>query len=321
MIINSGEINLISIKENVHNLLKKSFFIDIETTGLSREYSDIISITVLLYENSGYKITQIFCEYSIDEPEALKYLYELISKKEYIITYNGNSFDIPFLMRKMQKYNIDFDLSTFTKVDLYYWMRNIKSKIEIQNLKLKTAEKYFNINRNDTLSGEDIITLYKAYRIEPRKEFAELILQHNYEDVFNLPLLFSCILDMYDNILHYDNLMVSINSESAKIKKNTLICKCNIISALKTNYVNTNINFSLKTNLASQTMELHIPLDFFNDDKIMEFFFIDNINYKVPKYTAIEGIKRNLLPIKFNDKIFYTNISNLIKTVLDSIFK
>lgn len=320
MITDCKELSNITDDENINNLLKEAFFIDIETTGLSREYADIISITVLLFENNCYKIHQIFCEYKIDEPIALKYLKELIKTKKFTITYNGNSFDIPFLTSKSQKHNINIDFNCFVRIDLYNWMKSFKNKIEIENFKLKTAEKYFNIRREDCISGEDVITLYQAYRIEPRKEFSLLIMQHNYEDVYNLPILFNCIINLYDDVLYYNNLIVRINNTDFKIKKNNLYCKLNVVTDYSTDYVQTDINFNLNINSAAQTMELNIPLGFFQDERIKEFYFIDNNNYKAKSYTAIEGIKRNLMPIKFNDKIFHNNIINVVKSILDNVF-
>lgn len=321
MITDCKEISGITDNENIQSILKESFFIDIETTGLSREHSDIISITVLLFQDNCYKIHQIFCEYKIDEPEALKYLNGLIKTKKSIITYNGNSFDIPFLVSKIQKHNINIDFDSFIKIDLYNWLRSLKNKVGIENFKLKTVEKYFNINREDCLNGEDVITLYQAYRIEPKKEFSYLIMQHNYEDVYNLPVLFNCIINLYDDVLYYNNLIVKINNDNMKIKKNNLNCKLSLITDNKTDYVHTDINFNLSVNFTAQTMELNIPLGYFKDEKIKEFYFIDNNYYKVKKYTAIDGIKRNLIPVKFNDKIFYNNIINVAKSILDSIFK
>lgn len=321
MITDCREIDNITNDKNIDSLFKEAFFIDIETTGLNRSYSDIISITVLVYDNKCYKIHQIFCEYKIDEPHALKYLKDLINRKKYIITYNGNSFDIPFLNSKLQKHNINIDFNSYIKIDLYKWLRHLKSKVQMDNFKLKTAEEYFNIKRDDTIVGEDVITLYEAYRIEPRKEFSYLIMQHNYEDVFNLPILFNSIFNLYDDILYFNNLIVKINTEDYKIKKNTLYCTFNIITDNMTDYVHSGINFNLYINSTYQTMKLDIPLGFFKDAKITEFYFIDNNDYNVKTYTAIEGIKRNLMPIKFNDKIFYNNIINVISNILDSVFK
>lgn len=320
MITDCKEITGTENNDNLNGLLKEAFFIDIETTGLSKSYSDIISITVLLYENGCRKIHQIFCENKTDEPEALKYLKDLISKKKYVITYNGNSFDIPFLAGKLRKHGISIDFCSFVKIDLYNWLRHLKNKIQTENLKLKSAEEYFDIKRNDAIKGEDVAVLYKAYRIEPRKEFTYLIMRHNYEDVFNLPILLNSILGLYDRVLYYDGLIVKINNEDFKIKKNTLSCKFNIITDYKTDYVHPDISFNLSINSAAQTMEINIPLTFFKDDKISEFYFVDNNEYKVKTYTAIEGIKRNLLPVKFNGKIFYKNMVNIVEVILNSIF-
>jgi len=321
MIVEEKEINNISSSDNMNELLKESFFLDIETTGLSRQYSDIISITVLLYELNSYKIYQIFCQYKIDEPEALKFLKDLIKSKKYVITYNGNSFDIPFLISKTQKHKINIDFDCFIKIDLYNYMRQMRSKIQIADLKLKTAEEYFNIKRNDTLGGKDVTVLYEAYKIEPRKEFSYLIMQHNYEDVFNLPILLNNIFDLYDDILYYNSLIVKVSSQDFFIKKNSLFCKFNIISDYKTDYIHPGINFNLNLNINAQAMEINIPVGFFKDNVISEFYYIDNNEFKIKNYTAIDGIKRNLMPIKFNDKMYYENIMSIIKNILNSIFK
>ena len=61
MIINENDIGNITDNHYLNEIYKESIFIDIETTGLSKIYSDIISITLLLYENDKFKIFQIFC--------------------------------------------------------------------------------------------------------------------------------------------------------------------------------------------------------------------------------------------------------------------
>jgi len=320
MIVNSNELGNISDNNNINELLKESFFLDIETTGLSRQFSDIISITVLLYEAGSYKIYQIFCQYKIDEPEALKLLKDLIKSKKYVITYNGNTFDIPFLTNKTQKHDININFECFIKLDLYNYMRQLRNKIQINDLKLKTIEGYFNIKRDDTIGGEDVIVLYEAYKIEPRKEFSNLIMQHNYEDVFNLPILLNNIFNLYDAILYYKDLIVKINNQDFSIKKNSLFCKLNIISSLKTDYIHQDINFNLNLKINMQSMEINIPIGFYKDDNISEFYYVDNNEYKIKSYTAIEGIKRNLVPIKLNDKIYYENIINIVKNIINSIF-
>ena len=318
MIINHKEIDNITNNIHLNEIYKNSVFLDIETTGFSKKYSQIISITFLYYED-GYKITQLFCQYKVDEPETLKYLRDIISRKKFIITYNGNSFDIPFLIEKVNQYNINIDFNSFIKIDLYSRMLKFKNKIQILNLKLKTLEKYFNINRNDTLSGKDILTLYEAYRFEPRKEFMYLILEHNYEDVFNLPKIMNNIIDLYDNLFYFNNLLITVDEMDISIKKNTLQCKSTIITDFKKDFINHNINYNMNLSVKDQTLEINIPASLYKDENI-EACFLNRDDYKITNFTSIKGIKRNLVPIKFNGKTYHDNIMSVIENILNENF-
>ena len=321
MIINQYEINNITDNCYLNEIYREALFIDIETTGLSRKYSNIISITSLLYEDDKYKIYQIFCQYKIDQPSALKYLRNLISSKKYIITYNGNTFDIPFLAEKAERNNIKLDFDSLIKIDLYNYMQKFKSKVNTVDLKLKTVEEYFCINRKDTLGGKDVLTLYEAYQLEPRKDFSHLILMHNYEDVYNLPFVMNNIFNLYDDVIYSKEIIVTINNRDISIKKNSLLCKFNVIANLDRDFINHSINYNMKLSVDSQDLEISIPVNHFKDDNIREFYYLDNDEYKINSYTAIKGIKRNLIPIKINDKIYYDNIHNVIRKIINEGFE
>ena len=319
MFITQNDINNLTDNHYLNEIYKESIFIDIETTGLSRTYSNIISITVLLFENDTYKIYQIFCQYKVDQPQALKYLKDLIKSKTYIITYNGNSFDIPFLSEKAEQNNINIDFVSLIKIDLYNYMKRFKSNIHAVDLKLKTVEKYFDIERNDTLSGKDVLTLYEAYQLEPRKEFSYLILKHNYEDVYNLPFVMNNIIDLFDDVLYLKDLIITINNKDIAIKKNMLLCKFNVISNISKDFISHSMNYNMKLSLDSQTLEISMPLKFFSDENIKEFYYLDNDEYKIKCFTAIKGIKRNLIPIKINDKTYFDNINTLAREIIGDI--
>ena len=320
MIINEYEVNDITDNHDINEIYKEAFFIDIETTGLSRIYSDIISITLLVYEDDKYKIYQIFCQYKIEQPDALKYLKELIKSKKYIVTYNGNSFDIPFLAEKAKRFNVTLDFDSLTKIDLYFLMKKLRYKIDIVNLKLKTLEEYFCIERNDTIEGTDVLTLYEAYKLEPRKEFSHLILRHNYEDVYNLPIVMNNIFTLYDDVIYLKNLIVTINNDELSIKKNSLQCKFNVITAIKKDFINHSINYNMNLSVETQTLEISIPLNTYKDENIREFYYLDNNEYRINSYTAIKGIKRNLIPIRINDKVYYDNINSIVRRILEEGF-
>lgn len=322
MIINCTELtNKIVEDENMNEFLKEALFFDIETTGLSHINSSIISISTLIFENETFKMYQLFCEHKPDEKEMIKYFKEYIENKKYIITYNGNTFDIPFIINKAIQYNIHHNLNKVIKIDLYSDMRYLKNKLNIDNLKLKTVEKYFNINRKDVINGQDVIILYEAFRIDPRKEFSTLILQHNFEDVYNLPLLFKNIISLYDKIIMYPNIIIKINYSDLSFKKNSLLGNFHIITDYKSNLINHNINFDLKVDIQSQLLAVNIPLNYFQDGIIKELYYINNEDFNVSRYTSIKGLKKNIIPFKINGEVLYNNILNILEKIFSSIFE
>ncbi len=320
MFINEYELNTITDNPYLNEIYRETVFIDIETTGLSRIYSDIISITFLLYEDEKYKIYQIFCQHKVDQPDALKHLKDLIKSKKYIVTYNGNSFDLPILEEKAKQCNINLSFESFIKIDLYYYIQKLRYKINTLDLKLKTVEKYFCIERNDTLGGKDVLTLYDAYKLEPRKEFSYLMLKHNYEDVYNLPFLMNNIFNLYDLVIYLNNLIVPINNEDISIRKNSLQCKFNVLTTMDKDFINHTINYDMKLYVKAQILDIIIPLNSYKDEKIKDFYYLDNNEYEIASYTAIKGIKKNLIPIKINDKMYYNNINSIIRKIIEEGF-
>lgn len=319
MIVNTTSIDL-NVENNIGKLLRDSVLLDIETTGFSKTFNDIISISFFVFEGCEYKIHQVFCEYIADEKEALKYFKELINNKKYIITYNGNTFDIPFINEKFNKYDLNYNLNHFIKIDLYNHLRHISKKIEINDLKLKTVERYFKINRVDTFSGEDITVLYEAFKIDPKKEFYSLILSHNYEDVFNLQFLLKYILGLYDYVIYNDNIIILINNDNIKIKNKILSCKFNAIPNMKLNHFHKSQNYSVEFDLDSQTIKIDIHTEFFKDDNIDEFYYVDNTTFILNSYVSLHSIKKNLIPLKFNGKMYYDNINKIIYKIIEEVF-
>lgn len=156
---------------------------DIETTGFSRTQDTIVSITAAELLAQTAIIHQWFAESPSDEVSILAEFNVLQASKPFHVTYNGHSFDIPFLYCKYQYYNIFTTLNKSKSCDLY---RVSKRALSLENYKLKQIEKALGIDREDTISGKECIALYQAYLQTQKPEHAQLILQHNFEDVLNL---------------------------------------------------------------------------------------------------------------------------------------
>lgn len=177
--INNSELEALTIMAPSEEIL----LFDIETTGFSRTNDSIVSITAAEILNSNVIIHQWFAESQKDEKEILDHFNALQDSKPYHITYNGHSFDIPFLYCKYQYYNTFTTLNKCKSCDLY---RVSKKALSLESYKLKAIEKVLGIHREDGISGKECVELYKRFLATNDPNLANLILQHNFEDVLNL---------------------------------------------------------------------------------------------------------------------------------------
>lgn len=163
--------------------LEDLLFFDIETTGFHRAKDQVISITLAHYSEKHWHIIQWFTESPTDEKAMLLEANEFFLDKPVHLTYNGHSFDIPFLLSKYEHYTIFTSLNKIKCYDLYRIARN---SLQLDSYKLKNIERALGIFREDLISGKECTELYKSYLLKKDLAIPEKILLHNYEDVLNL---------------------------------------------------------------------------------------------------------------------------------------
>lgn len=157
--------------------------LDIETTGLSRDYTEVILVGMIYNLDNQWFITQIFCDHRDEEKELLEALMKYIHKDHVLITYNGHAFDIPYLNRRFELNDIPFIVSKEKHFDLYRVIRASKKALDLPNYKLKSIETFLGIHREDDISGKESVELYEMYEYSPTKYLRNKILLHNYEDI------------------------------------------------------------------------------------------------------------------------------------------
>lgn len=156
---------------------------DIETTGFDRIRDHMVSVSILYCLENQYTISQWFSESPEDEKYLLEDIKPYFDNKKIHITYNGHSFDIPFLNIKYSHYNISTSLNKSKCYDLYRFARKA---LTLESYKLKSIESALNIHRVDQISGLECTLLYQEFLKTKDQALATLILQHNFEDVLNL---------------------------------------------------------------------------------------------------------------------------------------
>ncbi len=180
-----------------HGGLKPCIF-DIETTGLSAQRGNKIILTACLIPNSkGVTITQFLAENPYEEDRVIMATLNFLKDEsvDYLITYNGASFDIPFMKQRLETKNLPYVLNMY-EFDLYNFIRsNTGLKSQIGSLSQKNVEQHFGIssNRKDVISGRESVKLFAEYAINQDSVIEKIILTHNREDVLQLCHLFNII--------------------------------------------------------------------------------------------------------------------------------
>lgn len=163
---------------------------DIETTGFDTRFNKVVLIGVLYKSKSKLNIKQFFADSNDDEKELLFYFKELLKDFDTIVTYNGISFDVPFLERRALSHNMKLSFENIHHLDLLKMMRTNKNTLGLEDCKLKTVEKLALIDRLDTISGKESVELYKEFLSSKDMELKKKILLHNYEDIHYLARLY-----------------------------------------------------------------------------------------------------------------------------------
>ncbi|MDX1534213.1 MAG: ribonuclease H-like domain-containing protein [Thermoplasmata archaeon] len=146
-------------------------YVDIETTGLESERDEITVIG--LFDG---RETQYFYEDSLEDFPPVLARYRLL------VTFNGSTFDVPFLERTFPTLRVDQ-----IHIDLRYLFARLGLKGG-----LKAIEGRMGIRRSpatEGVRGWDAVYLWRRYQ-QGDEEALRILLQYNGEDVVNLePLL------------------------------------------------------------------------------------------------------------------------------------
>ncbi len=145
-------------------------YLDIETTGLDER--DTIT-TIALYDGNG--IHHFVNGQNLDE------FPKVIQRYKVLVTYNGKTFDIPFIERYF-----GISLREHAHIDLRYVLTSLGYKGG-----LKRCEKALGIDRGevDGIDGYFAVLLWKDYSESQNVKALETLLAYNIEDVVNLEIL------------------------------------------------------------------------------------------------------------------------------------
>jgi len=171
---------------------EKVCYLDIETTGLS---STPIFLVGLMYQREDKLVVdQLFARDYSEEEAVLDFLASLLGDFELIVTFNGESFDVPFINERMSYHRIPFRVE-MRHIDLLHISRAIVGPMT-PNHKLQTLERHLiGRKRIGDIPGYDIPDAYHNFVRTGDASQIETILHHNRLDLITMLQLVTIFLN------------------------------------------------------------------------------------------------------------------------------
>lgn len=174
------------ITQNNHNPL----FFDIETTGLSASSSYCYLIGCINFEDGHWILRQWLAEHESDEKIILTKFSDFACNFSYTIQYNGNKFDIPYLLKRCELHNIETSFAQLPAIDLFYELKSLKNLLRFHHMKQPDLEEFLGVEKRIFADGKLCIKCYKEYCKSKASEPLQEVLGHNTEDLHGLGQIF-----------------------------------------------------------------------------------------------------------------------------------
>jgi len=158
-------------------------FLDLETTGLGA--SPLFLIGTLSWEDSGLLVRQFFARDYAEERAALECFLERAANHKLLVTFNGKSFDVPYLRMRAAANGVPCRLD-HAHLDLLHASRRIW-KDRFGDCRLQTLEYHVcGRRRHGDIPGAEIGEAYHAYvRTGDARKMAAVV-NHNRQDLLTL---------------------------------------------------------------------------------------------------------------------------------------
>lgn len=177
----------------------KPCILDIEATGLDPSRCKVCLIALLVHTDSGIRITQFLAENHYEENRVLDAAMDFLKREDigYLITFNGQAYDVPFINRRLERSFSDEHLDLFDFDPFRYLRKGTDLKRRIGSMSQKSIEEHYGIfsDRRDTISGRESVRLFDEYSLTGNSTIEKIILTHNREDVLQLCRLMHLSLD------------------------------------------------------------------------------------------------------------------------------
>ena len=162
-------------------------FLDIETAGLSANtYSFLIGL--MYWENGRFVSDQILSRDYNEEEGMLRHVRAAMERFDTVVTYNGASFDLPFIRQRMAVLRVP-DVAPIESVDLLHAARRVYKPV-LPNCRLVTVEKHLRgVERVDDIPSRFIPRAYHEFVHTRDARLMRNVVYHNRMDVLTMAVI------------------------------------------------------------------------------------------------------------------------------------
>ena len=252
---------------------ESALFFDIETTGLKADRSHLYLIGAACRTTGGrWKITQWLAERPQEEAALLRTFQAYSRPFTTLVHFNGNHFDIPYLIEKENKYGLEQRLAQMESEDIYLHLRPLRKLLKTAHMNQRSLEVFMGTQRKDMFDGGKLIAVYKDWIIDEDPEKHDAVLLHNKEDVQGMML----VMRMYAYLYLTDpSLFTDSPGWHARFHENELCLTTALPHALPRSLALTGKNIPAKLAAREKEAIIHVPVC--NDE--LRYFFPDWRNY------------------------------------------
>lgn len=172
---------------------ERVLFLDIETAGLSA--NTYLFLVGMMYANgSGFHMEQVFARDYTEEKGVLLHVYDTMSRFDTVVTYNGASFDLPFIRTRMAVHRLP-ELPPVGSVDLLHASRRAFRDL-LPNCRLVTVEQHLRgAGRVDDIPSRFIPRAYHEFVRTKDARIMRNVAYHNRMDLFTMAVILNHLSD------------------------------------------------------------------------------------------------------------------------------
>lgn len=288
---------------------EEAVFLDIETTGLSpmRSFIYLIGLVFIDLKKVTMHITQLIAEDRDEEEEILRLMKERLKGYKTVVTYNGNSFDLPFIAKRSERYGIEpIAMDSF---DMYEKLRLHKDTLKLDGLKQKNIEKKLGITREDRYNGGECISFYKDYVKNKNQESFDRFVLHNYDDLLYMPATMS-ILDLLD-----EKITIDIDGRKYKFDKHSIKKDILMIDFTTDMGINTYVEetgYLIEEDEERRHLEFTLKTGYMKDARKVKYLEKSSLSsLKSEDFDGEDLVEEGVVPIRIQNKLFIRNIIKL----------